>query len=927
MWWCLLPAALAAPETDDAKRWQETLGRITPSVVVIRMDRPRGYEGVGRGNSQATGFVVDAERGLVLTNRHVVTGGPVTAKAVFLDNEVVDLVPVYRDPIHDFGLFRYDPAALRHIHPTSLTLAPQDARVGTQIRVVGNDSGEKLSILDGTLSRLDRPAPDYGGGYSDFDTFYIQAASATSGGSSGSPVVNVDGDVLAMNAGGKTTAATAFYLPLDRVVRAVDLVRRGEPVPRGTWLTRAEHTPFDELHRLGLTEATEAEVRKLKVDVNGMLVIREVLPDGPAAGKLRIGDVLVSVGGEPALDFVTLERQLDEHVGGEVPVVVEREGKRVTASVAVRDLHQAVATTMLELGGGVVHDLSLHQARITQTATSGVFLAESGRMWAEAGVPEGARITSVDGVEVADLAAFEAAVAPVVDDQVFVVRWHPYARPSSQVESAVRMDRRWFPVRRCERAAPPTAPTGFTCVELPAPAGSPPERQVPAIQPLPVDDKLGRKLQPSLVRVVAEVPFSIAGLGGLSYTGGGVIVDAERGLVLVDRDTVPVTLGEVRLVLAGAVEVPAEVVLVHEQHDLALVRFDPADAGAIPIAAAEFVARPLEPGESLRHVGIQRDGEITVDDVVIDDVAPFVLRADGAPRFRQTNLDTVFFEESPSGTNGLVVDKKGRALAFHASFSFNEGREARAVWRGIPAEVVLDVLSLGDGDASGRLLGWELSTTPLPDALERGLPAAWAERLVAHDPARRSVIEVLRTEAGDPLAKVARPGDLLVSVDGQPVTRFREVERAVAGRDTVKLGLVRDGGLLEVDAAPRPVTTRDVTRVVTWAGVRLHAPDRSARLLGVDSGRPYVAYLESGSPAGRGGLSPIRSVQSVNGVDTPDLDAFLAVVKAAPPGEPVRLETITRDGEHHVVTVEPDEQFFPTQELVLTERGWERRTP
>lgn len=62
-----------------------------------------------------------------MTNRHVACAGPFWGHCVFDNHEEVDCYPVYRDPVHDFGILRYDPKAIKYMHVDGLDLRPDQA--------------------------------------------------------------------------------------------------------------------------------------------------------------------------------------------------------------------------------------------------------------------------------------------------------------------------------------------------------------------------------------------------------------------------------------------------------------------------------------------------------------------------------------------------------------------------------------------------------------------------------------------------------------------------------------------------------------------------------------------------------------------------------------------------------------------------------
>jgi S1-C subfamily serine protease len=915
----LAPAAGA--QSEDTSGWTRTLERISTGVVAIQIDATRAFDTDWNTSSQATGFVVDAKRGLILTNRHVVTPGPVTAQATFINREEVELQPVYRDPVHDFGFYRYDPSKLRFITPAELPLHPAGAQVGVEIRVVGNDAGEQLSILAGTLARLDREAPDYGTGkYNDFNTFYYQAASGTSGGSSGSPVIDIRGRVLALNAGGSTGAASSFYLPLPRIVRALTLLQAGLPVPRGTLQTVFRYTPYDELRRLGLPAGVEADARRVAPSRTGMLVVTEVQPGSPAYGPLAVGDILVAAAGRPIADFDTLGELLDGRVGGSIELGVVRGGESRSLTLPVQDLHEITPDEYLEIGDGVLHTLSWQMARHMNVPVAGVYVANPGYTFGSAGIPRGAVLTELDGKPVANLDEAMALIGALGHRQRVTVRYFTMEETRSLQLTTLRIDRAWFPARHCVR----NDATGLWPCEALASGPDAPPPGPGTTRFAETGDRLVDAIAPSLVLIEFSMPYSVSGVTERNYHGTGIVLDAARGLVAVDRNTVPVAIGDVRLTFAGTIEVDGTVEYVHPLHNLAVVRYDPKQLGDTPVRAVKFAGRQPATGETVHVVGLHPDNRVVSQQATVASIGPVAFPLSRTLQFRDANLEIMRLVNGPDDYDGLIVDRRGEVLALWSSFAYEDGRDLVQQNLGVPAGIVQEMLEYARDGRPLYSAEAEFGLLSLAEARRLGLGEEWIGRVSAHNPQRRQVLTIERTVAGSPAAQLLRPGDLLLAVDGRIVNSFSDVSAAVRAPQ-VTLTLWRSGAELTVPLATVALSGRDIERVLVWAGATLQAPHRAmAAQRGIQPDGVFIAFFMYGSPASRYKLWAGRRITEVDGIPVPDLDAFIRAVSGRPDRSSLRLKTVSWNDAVEVITLRLDRHYWPAYELRRSNGGWQR---
>jgi hypothetical protein len=358
-----------------------------------------------------------------------------------------------------------------------------------------------------------------------------------------------------------------------------------------------------------------------------------------------------------------------------------------------------------------------------------------------------------------------------------------------------------------------------------------------------------------------------------------------------------------------------------------VVAYDPQLIGATPVRAAKLVPRELHAGEHVWVVGLAGDSEMHSRSTEIASIDPLELPQSRTMRFRDSNIETIQLVNPPLEFDGVLADAAGGVLATWSSFAYDAAREIAQDTRGVPIELVADMLARVRGNHPLHSLEAELTAVPLANAREIGLPDAWIERLAQHNPARRQALSIVRMVGGSPASHLLQQGDLLLAIDSQVVTRIREVERAAADKDHVVVTVWRGQGEQSLEVPTAELPGMDVDRLVEWGGATLQAPHRAMSVQrGIAPVGVYVGYFAYGSPATRYGLYPGRRIVEVDGTPTPDLDTFLKAVTGRPDRSSVRLKTITWNNAPEVITLKLDKHYWPAYELTRSPAGaWQRR--
>jgi serine protease Do len=347
----LLPVwGLNAAERSSGKDWRsgfvEVAKKVKPSVVAIRSERTvtvgPGYgEDFFKGTpfedffkqhgggppvkrkqmGEGSGVIVDG-KGYILTNYHVVAGAEKITIHLFDGRELKGTVRG-TDPRTDL--------AVVHVETTDLPVAvigdSDKIQVGEWAIAIGSPFGLEETVTVGVISAKGRSGLGTGT-YEDF----LQTDASINPGNSGGPLVNIDGDVIGINAMIiQPGQGIGFAIPINLAKTIMlELIKTGKVIR--PWVG------------IGLQDITPDLMKYFNLKEKEGALISQVYSGSPAEQVgLKVGDVVIEVDGVKIKNSQDVVREvLKKTVGQKVDFVVLREGKRTQVSVTTAQMPEKV---------------------------------------------------------------------------------------------------------------------------------------------------------------------------------------------------------------------------------------------------------------------------------------------------------------------------------------------------------------------------------------------------------------------------------------------------------------------------------------------------------------------------------------------------------------------------------------------------------
>ncbi|MDF0731142.1 DegQ family serine endoprotease [Pseudomonas entomophila] len=275
-----------------------------------RGDRQREAQSLG------SGFIISSD-GYVLTNNHVVADADEIIVRLS-DRSELQAKLVGTDPRTDVALLKVDGKNL----PTVKLGDSEKLKVGEWVLAIGSPFGFDHSVTKGIVSAKGRTLPN--------DTYvpFIQTDVAINPGNSGGPLFNMKGEVVGINSQIFTRSGgfmgLSFAIPIDVALDVSNQLKKDGKVSRG-WLG------------VVIQEVNKDLAESFGLDKPAGALVAQVLENGPAAkGGLQVGDVILSLNGQP----IIMSADLPHLVGGlkdgdKAKLEIIREGKRQNLDITI----------------------------------------------------------------------------------------------------------------------------------------------------------------------------------------------------------------------------------------------------------------------------------------------------------------------------------------------------------------------------------------------------------------------------------------------------------------------------------------------------------------------------------------------------------------------------------------------------------------